>query len=37
MAPRTSDTYTDSHGNKVVEPIYNGGGGSVGGMVGVRK
>ena len=38
MTPnRTSDTYIDVNGNKVVEPIFNGGGGSVGGMVGVRK
>lgn len=38
MTPnRTSDTYVDVNGNKVVEPIFNGGGGSVGGMVGVRK
>ena len=34
---RTSDTYVDAHGNKVVEPVFNGSGGSVGGMVGVKK
>ena len=33
---RTSDIYVDANGNKVVEPIYNGGG-NVGGMVGVKK
>lgn len=35
--PRTTDVYTDKDGNKVVEPVYNGGGGSVGGMVGVQR
>lgn len=34
---RTSETYVDASGNKVVEPVFNGGGGSVGGMVGVKK
>ena len=34
---RTSDIYIDTNGNKIVEPIFNGGGGSVGGMVGVKK
>jgi hypothetical protein len=34
---RKTDTYIDANGNKVVEPIFNGSGGSVGGMVGVKK
>ncbi len=37
MAPRTTNTYIDSQGNKIVEPVYNGGGGSVGGMIGIKK
>lgn len=37
MIARICDTYIDSNGNKVVEPVFNGSGGSVGGMVGVRK
>lgn len=31
------ETYTDAHGNKVVEPVYNGSGGAVAGNIGVRK
>ncbi len=34
MAPRTSDIYIDSNGNKIVEPMFDGSGG-VGGLVGV--
>ncbi len=30
-------TYIDNNGNKVVEPVYNGSGGSVGGNSGVSK
>lgn len=33
---RTSQTYIDAQGNKVVEPVYNGAG-CVGGIMGVRK
>ncbi len=33
---RTSETYIDANGNKVVEPVYNGAG-CVGGMMSVRK
>ena len=38
-AVRTSDIYIDANGNKVVEPIFNGGGGSgsVSGMIGIKK
>lgn len=36
-AKRTSDIYVDANGNKVVEPVFNGSGGSVGGMVGIKK
>lgn len=34
---RTSDIYIDANGNKIVEPIFNGGTGSVGGMIGIKK
>ncbi len=35
--PRTTETYIDANGNKVVEPVFNGTGGCVGGMVGIKK
>jgi len=34
---RTTDTYIDAQGNKVVEPVFNGSGGCVGTRVGVKK
>lgn len=34
---RTSDTYIDANGNKVVEPVFNGSGGTAGGMIGIKK
>jgi len=36
-AVRTTEIYVDAQGYKVVEPVFNGGGGSVGGMIGVKK
>jgi len=37
MIARTPDTYVDASGNKVVEPVFNGSGGSAGGMIGIKK
>lgn len=37
MTPRTADTYIDANGNKVVEPIFNGTGGTAGGIIGIKK
>jgi hypothetical protein len=37
MAHRTADTYIDANGNKVVEPIFNGTGGTAGGIIGIKK
>jgi hypothetical protein len=34
---KTTDTYIDAQGNKVVEPVFNGSGGSVGSRVSVKK
>ena len=34
---RTPDLYIDVNGNKVVEPIFNGSGGTAGGMIGIKK
>lgn len=36
MTIRSAETYVDANGNKVVEPVYNGGG-TVGGIVGIRR
>jgi hypothetical protein len=32
-----AETYTDANGNKVVQPVYNGTGGTVCGTIGVVK
>jgi len=34
---RSCETYVDAQGNKVVEPIYNGNGGTVSGMLSVTR
>lgn len=34
--PRTSDTYIDENGNKVVEPVWHGNG-TAAGIIGVKK
>ncbi len=36
-AVKSGETYIDANGNKVVEPVYNGSGGTVGGTIGVVK
>ena len=33
----TGETYIDANGNKVVEPIYNGNGGTANGTISVVK
>lgn len=37
MALRTADTYIDANGNKVVEPVFNGSGGTASGIIGIKK
>lgn len=37
MINRTADTYIDANGNKVVEPVFNGSGGTAGGIIGIKK
>lgn len=34
---RYSETYVDENGNKIVEPVYNGGGGTATGIMGVKR
>ncbi len=36
-ARKSGETYVDANGNKVVEPVYNGTGGTVGGTIRVVK
>lgn len=37
MIEKTSNVYTDAHGNKVVEPVFSGTGGGIGGRVDIKK
>lgn len=32
-----TDTYIDANGNKIVEPVYNGGGGTASGNMGIKR
>lgn len=34
---RNTDTYVDANGNKIVEPVYNGGGGTASGNMGIKR